>query len=86
MLSMALRWMLAPQSSSYIAQILFAQQEYLLSSKTAKVLEANKARSDLLGDARITQQAAANRTRNLGAGEGDIKSIESTGRTSITSS
>jgi Cu(I)/Ag(I) efflux system membrane fusion protein len=37
--------------------------------------------SDLLGDARITQQAAANRMRNLGAGDGDIKSIETTGKT-----
>jgi Cu(I)/Ag(I) efflux system membrane fusion protein len=37
--------------------------------------------SDLLGDARITQQAAANRMRNLGAGDGDINAIEVTGRT-----
>jgi Cu(I)/Ag(I) efflux system membrane fusion protein len=35
----------------------------------------------LLGDARITQQAAANRMRNLGAGDSDIKSIETTGKT-----
>jgi Cu(I)/Ag(I) efflux system membrane fusion protein len=37
--------------------------------------------SDLLGDARITQQAAANRMRNLGAGDPDIRAIETTGRT-----
>ena len=72
----------SPIVELYSPEFLSAQQEYLLSSKTAKVLEANKAMSDLLGDARITQQAAANRMRNLGAGEGDIKSIESTGRTS----
>ena len=72
----------SPIVEMYSPEFLSAQQEYLLSSKTAKVLEANKSMSDLLGDARITQQAAANRMRNLGAGEGDIKNIESTGKTS----
>ena len=72
----------SPIVELYSPEYLSAQQEYLLSSKTAKVLEANKTMSDLLGDARITQQAAANRMRNLGAGDGDIKSIESTGKTS----
>ena len=71
----------SPIVEMYSPEFLSAQQEYLLSSKTAKVLEANKTMSDLLGDARITQQAAANRMRNLGAGEGDIKSIETTGKT-----
>jgi len=65
----------------YSPEFISAQQEYLLSSQTAKVLESNKTMSDLLGDARITQQAAANRMRNLGAGEGDIKSLEKSGRT-----
>ena len=72
----------SPVVELYSPEFLSAQQEYLLSSKTVKVLEVNKTMSDLLGDARITQQAAANRMRNLGAGEGDIKSIESTGKTS----
>lgn len=72
----------SPIVEMYSPEFLSAQQEYLLSSRTAKVLEANKTMSDLLGDARITQQAAANRMRNLGAGEGDIKSIETTGKTS----
>ena len=71
----------SPIVEMYSPEFLSAQQEYLLSSKTAKVLEANKSMSDLLGDARITQQAAANRMRNLGAGDGDIKSIEATGKT-----
>ncbi len=71
----------APIVELYSPEFLSAQQEYLLSSRTAKVLETNKSLGDLLGDARITQQAAANRMRNLGAGEGDIKSIESTGKT-----
>jgi Cu(I)/Ag(I) efflux system membrane fusion protein len=71
----------SPIVELYSPDFLSAQQEYLLSSKTAKVLEGNKTMSDLLGDALITQQAAANRMRNLGAGEGDIKSIEATGKT-----
>ena len=71
----------SPVVELYSPEFLSAQQEYLLSSKTAKVLETSKTMSDLLGDARITQQAAANRMRNLGAGEGDIKSIETTGKT-----
>ena len=71
----------SPIVELYSPEFLSAQQEYLLSSKTAKVLEASKTMSDLLGDARITQQAAANRMRNLGAGEGDIKNIEATGKT-----
>ena len=71
----------SPIVEIYSPEFLSAQQEYLLSSKTAKVLETNQSLGDLLGDARITQQAAANRMRNLGAGEGDIKSIESSGKT-----
>lgn len=72
----------SPIVELYSPEFLSAQQEYLLSSKTAKVLESSKTMSDLLGDARITQQAAANRMRNLGAGDGDIKSIEASGKTS----
>ncbi|WP_293598030.1 MULTISPECIES: efflux RND transporter periplasmic adaptor subunit [unclassified Polynucleobacter] len=71
----------SPIVELYSPEFLSAQQEYLLSAKTAKVLESSKTMSDLLGDARITQQAAANRMRNLGAGDGDIKAIESTGKT-----
>ena len=71
----------SPIVELYSPDFLSAQQEYLLSSKTAKVLEGSKTMTDLLGDARITQQAAANRMRNLGASEGDIKNIETTGKT-----
>lgn len=71
----------SPVVELYSPEFLSAQQEYLLSSKTAQVLESSKTMSDLLGDARITQQAAANRMRNLGAGDGDIKAIETTGKT-----
>jgi Cu(I)/Ag(I) efflux system membrane fusion protein len=71
----------SPVVELYSPEFLSAQQEYLLSSKTAKVLESNKTMSDLLGDAQITQQAAGNRMRNLGASDGDIKSLEKTGKT-----
>ena len=71
----------SPIVELYSPEFISAQQEYLLSSKTAKVLESSKTMSDLLGDARITQQAAANRMRNLGANDGDIKAIETTGTT-----
>ena len=71
----------SPIVELYSPEFLSAQQEYLLSSRTAKVLESNQSLGDLLGDARITQQAAANRMRNLGAGEGEIKNIEATGKT-----
>ncbi|WP_251371229.1 efflux RND transporter periplasmic adaptor subunit [Polynucleobacter sp. TSB-Sco08W16] len=71
----------SPIIELYSPEFLSAQQEYLLSSKTAKVLESSKTMSDLLGDAQITQQAAANRMRNLGASDGDIKSLEKSGKT-----
>jgi len=71
----------SPVVELYSPEFLSAQQEFLLSSKTAKVLETNKTMSDLLGDAQITQQAAGNRMRNLGASDGDIKSLEKTGKT-----
>jgi len=71
----------SPVVELYSPDFISAQQEYLLSSKIAKVLVANKAMSDLLDDAHFTQEAAANRMRNLGAGDGDIKSIETTGKT-----
>ena len=71
----------SPVIELYSPEFLSAQQEYLLSSKTAKVLETNKTMSDLLGDAQITQQAAGNRMRNLGASDGDIKALEKTGKT-----
>jgi Cu(I)/Ag(I) efflux system membrane fusion protein len=71
----------SPIVELYSPEFLSAQQEYLLSAKTAKVLEGNKTMTDLLGDAQITQQAAANRIRNLGASDGDIKALEKSGKT-----
>jgi Cu(I)/Ag(I) efflux system membrane fusion protein len=71
----------SPVLEMYSPDFISAQQEYLLSSKTTKILEGNKAMGDLLSDSRITQEAAANRIRNLGAGDGDIHSLEKTGKT-----
>jgi Cu(I)/Ag(I) efflux system membrane fusion protein len=71
----------SPIVELYSPDFISAQQEYLLSSKIAKVLVANKSMNDLLEDARFTQDAAANRMRNLGASDADIKIIETTGRT-----
>jgi membrane fusion protein, copper/silver efflux system len=71
----------SPVLEMYSPDFISAQQEYLLSSKTTKILENNQALGDLLSDSKITQEAAANRIRNLGAGDGDIKSLEKTGKT-----
>ena len=71
----------SPVVELYSPDFISAQQEYLLSSKIAKVLMANKAMSDLLDDAHFTQDAAANRMRNLGASDSDVKAIEVTGKT-----
>ena len=71
----------SPVLEMYSPDFISAQQEFLLSSKTTKILESNRALGDLLADSKITQEAAANRIRNLGAGDGDIKSLERTGKT-----
>jgi Cu(I)/Ag(I) efflux system membrane fusion protein len=71
----------SPVVELYSPDFISAQQEYLLSSKIAKVLVSNKAMTDLLDDANFTQDAAANRMRNLGASDSDIKAIESSGKT-----
>ena len=71
----------SPVVELYSPEYISAQQEYLLSSKMVKALEVSTTMRDLLGDARITQEAAAHRMRNLGASEGDIKNIETTGKT-----
>jgi Cu(I)/Ag(I) efflux system membrane fusion protein len=71
----------SPVVEMYAPDFIAAQQEYLLSSKTTRILENNRAMGDLLSDSRITQEAAANRIRNLGAGDADIRSLERTGKT-----
>jgi Cu(I)/Ag(I) efflux system membrane fusion protein len=71
----------SPVIEMYSPEFISAQQEYLLSSRTTKILEVNKTMSELLGDAQVTQQAAANRMRNLGASDGDINQLEKSGKT-----
>ncbi|QKM64923.1 efflux RND transporter periplasmic adaptor subunit [Polynucleobacter tropicus] len=71
----------SPVIELYSPEFISAQQEYLLSSKTARVLQHNQTMTDLLGDAQITQQAAANRMRNLGASDGDIRALDRSGKT-----
>ena len=71
----------SPIVEIYSPDFISAQQEFLLSSKTVKVLQANQTMAGLLGDARITQEAAANRMRNLGAGDADVKNLERSGNT-----
>ena len=71
----------SPVVEIYSPEYISAQQEYLLSSKMVKALEVSTTMRDLLGDAKITQEAAAHRMRNLGASDGDIKNIETTGKT-----
>jgi Cu(I)/Ag(I) efflux system membrane fusion protein len=71
----------SPVIELYSPEFISAQQEYLLSSKTARVLQNNQTMTDLLGDAQITQQAAANRMRNLGASDSDIKALDRSGKT-----
>lgn len=71
----------SPIVEIYSPDFISAQQEFLLSSKTVKVLQSNQTMSGLLGDARMTQEAAANRMRNLGAGDADLKSLERSGNT-----
>ncbi len=71
----------SPIVELYSPDFISAQQEFLLSAKTVAVLQSNKAMTDLLSDALITQDAAANRMRNLGAGDIDIKGLERSGKT-----
>ena len=59
-----------------------AQQEFLLTYQTVKILSESNSLTNLLADAKITQEAAANRLRNLGYAESDIKSLEKSGRSS----
>jgi membrane fusion protein, copper/silver efflux system len=58
-----------------------AQQEYLLASKTASILGKNQAMGDLLQDAKMTQDAASNRLRNIGVSDQEITQLGSNQKT-----
>jgi Cu(I)/Ag(I) efflux system membrane fusion protein len=58
-----------------------AQQEFLLTYQTVKILSESNSLTNLLADAKITQEAAVNRLRNLGFADSDIQALEKTGKT-----
>lgn len=65
----------SPILELYSPEFISAQQEYILSSKTAKILAKNQSLGDLLSDAKITQDASANRLRNMGVSDYDIAQL-----------
>ena len=71
----------SPILELYSPEFISAQQEYLLSSKTATILAKNQSLGDLLADAKITQDASANRLRNMGVSDQDIAQLAANGKT-----
>jgi Cu(I)/Ag(I) efflux system membrane fusion protein len=72
----------SPVIELYSPEFNSAQQEFLLTHQTVKILTQNSSLTNLLADAKITQDAAANRLRNLGFADSDILSLERSGKTS----
>ncbi|BEI42563.1 MULTISPECIES: efflux RND transporter periplasmic adaptor subunit [unclassified Polynucleobacter] len=70
----------SPIIELYSPEFNSAQQEFLLTYQTVKILSESNSLTNLLADAKITQEAAANRLRNLGYAEADIKSLEKFGK------
>lgn len=70
----------SPVIELYSPEFNSAQQEFLLTYQTVKILSESNSLTNLLSDAKITQEAAANRLRNLGYAESDIKSLEKSGK------
>jgi Cu(I)/Ag(I) efflux system membrane fusion protein len=62
----------SPLLELYSPEFNSAQQEYLLTSKTADILAKNQAMGDLMQDAKMTQDAATNRLRNIGVSNQEI--------------
>jgi len=62
----------SPLLELYSPEFNSAQQEYLLTSKTADILAKNQAMGDLMQDAKMTQDAAINRLRNIGVSNQEI--------------
>ncbi|WP_199908273.1 efflux RND transporter periplasmic adaptor subunit [Polynucleobacter difficilis] len=71
----------SPILEMYSPEFNSAQQEYLLASKTASILGKNQAMGDLLQDAKMTQDAASNRLRNIGVSDQEIAQLGSNQRT-----
>lgn len=72
----------SPIIELYSPEFNSAQQEFLLTYQTVKILSESNSLTNLLADAKITQEAAANRLRNLGFAESDVLTLEKTGKTS----
>lgn len=62
----------SPLLELYSPEFISAQKEFLLSSKTAAILAKSLSMRDLMDDAKITQDASANRLRNMGVSDYDI--------------
>lgn len=62
----------SPLLELYSPEFISAQKEFLLSSKTAAILSKSQSMSALMEDAKITQNASANRLRNMGVSDYDI--------------
>jgi membrane fusion protein, copper/silver efflux system len=71
----------SPILEMYSPEFNSAQQEYLLASKTASILGKNQAMGDLMIDAKMTQDAASNRLRNIGASDQEIAQLGSNQKT-----
>ena len=72
----------SPIIELYSPEFNSAQQEFLLTYQTVNILKESNSLTNLLADARITQEAAFNRLRNLGYADSDIKSLEKSGKSS----
>ena len=72
----------SPIIELYSPEFNSAQQEFLLTYQTVKILKESNSLTNLLADARITQEAAFNRLRNLGYADADIKALEKSGKSS----
>jgi Cu(I)/Ag(I) efflux system membrane fusion protein len=71
----------SPVVELYSPEFNSAQQEFLLTYQTVKILSESNSLTNLLADAKITQEAAVNRLRNLGFADSDIQALEKTGKT-----
>ena len=71
----------SPVVELYSPEFNSAQQEFLLTYQTVKILSESNSLTNLLADAKITQEAAVNRLRNLGFADSDIQTLEKTGKT-----
>jgi Cu(I)/Ag(I) efflux system membrane fusion protein len=65
----------SPLLELYSPEFNSAQQEFLLTSKTVDILAKNQAMGDLMQDAKMTQDAATNRLRNIGVSNQEIAQL-----------